>query len=168
MIKIIGYHTCRENSIISDTPFLSNNKRSWLTQGYYFWTDSIYFAHQWGNDGYSGKYCIVKCKIEVENKHLLDLIGNVGDQEYFYRQYNKLKKKNSQIDVRSVIVYLRELEANYPNFFPYKAIKAQDNKEGNIIKVKFVKERNETMDVGLKRQQLCLFENAYSCIKHKK
>lgn len=51
MVKIKGYHTCKVDGgwrhILKNAPFISEpNNRQWLTQGYYFWTDSNHFAHK--------------------------------------------------------------------------------------------------------------------------
>ena len=51
--KIDAFHTCHLqgsiSTILEKVPYHSNaNEEQWLGQGYYFWTDSHFFATKWG------------------------------------------------------------------------------------------------------------------------
>lgn len=178
MIKIKGYHTCKVDGglgyIWKHAPFISKadddekeNQRPWLTQGYYFWTDSVHFAHEWGErPPRNGKYAIVECLIEVEKSELLDLVGSVEDQLYFdkiaTKYYHFLKEQNPnavQPTVNVILTYYRK-----KGLLPYHAIKAQDGYSER--KVTFIHNRKEFLPL-VTRQQLCLFDFAVECIKHK-
>lgn len=174
IIKIKGYHTCKLSGW-ENAPFLSvpskPNDRQWLTQGYYFWTDSDHFAHKWGKDSIKGNYAIVECLIEIEKDSLLDLVGSVEDQLYFEEMVNEyykiLKRENPQAKeptVNVVLSYYRELAKTNKNFFPYNAIKAQDGYYKS--KIIFLENKKEFLPL-LTRQQLCLFDFASDCIKSK-
>lgn len=104
-VQIVGYHTCsRDNGITyiqSSAPFHSNPKRKqWLTNGYYFWTDSEHFAHKWGEASYEGRYAIMKCLIVMDKGLLLDLVGNVDDLLYFEELTKKFKAYSARAEVQ--------------------------------------------------------------------
>jgi len=166
IVKIKGFHTCRLNGW-EKAPFLSeDNKRQWLTQGYYFWTDSSHFAHKWGKTSIQGDYAIVECAIEMERKYLLDLVGSVEDQLYFQkiatRYHEVLKKQKPDAKQPTVNVILAFYRKN--GLFPYHAIKAQDMYKEQ--KVTFIHDKNASLPL-VTRQQLCLFGCAFECIKDK-
>ncbi len=176
-VTIFGYHTCKIDGgwsfIRAQAPFISEpNDRQWLTQGYYFWTDSDYFAHKWGKESYGGNYAIMKCRIEVKDDLLLDLVGSTQAQQYFYQLLTKFKNKLESIDpakkptVQAVIAYWRKKEKENPGIglFPFSAIKAQDNSQNS--KLSFIGKK-ECMFIGIQRQQLCLFGGNESLIINK-
>ncbi|MCC2607734.1 hypothetical protein [Planctobacterium marinum] len=159
-----GYHTCKLDNgfdyIVKCIPFKSHSgKNQWLTQGFYFWTDSDYWAKRWGKEGNRviGKFRLELCfKSEV-----LDLVGNVDHQLEFIR----LKKlildklgsigKDRDVTVNQVLSKLRQST----DVFPYLAVKAQDNKK--IENIRFVDPHiNKATMSMLTRQQICVFENA--------
>jgi hypothetical protein len=167
-VHITGYHTCKKDGgwsyILNESPFLSGSgNNQWLTQGYYFWTDSDYFAHKWGKDSYNNEYAIVKCDIEVDEELLLDLVGSTSAQVYFKRLLTKfalkLKKidpsKEASVTVNAVIAYWRKQAKINSNVFPFIAIKVQDGKRGTTLSFSG---KPECMFVDIQRQQLCLFE----------
>jgi len=176
--KIIGYHTCKAKGewgvIWANAPFVSeSNKRQWLTQGYYFWTDSDHFAHKWGEKSIQGNYAIIQCTIEVGSNELLDLIGSLNDQIYFKELldlfHNKLKKANPNAKsptVNAIISFYRESAKSNKQIFPYIAIKAAD-KFSETTCVNFIDNKYEALPL-LSRHQLCLFEVAAGCIKNRK
>lgn len=167
--RLIGYHTCRldggEVFLLENAPFLSKSKNQWLTQGYYFWTDSPFFAHRWGEDSYDGAYAITKCTIELEKSKLLDLVGNVSNQLYFEQLIQMYKKKlsKSAISARSVptveatIAHFRSVGTTQSDLFPFIAIKAFDNPAGTCRPYPFIASRRAAISIPT-RQQLCLFE----------
>ena len=179
MVSIVGYHTCSTKGgpreVIQGAPFLSGGgKRQWLSQGYYFWTDSDYFAHQWGERGYEGDYAIVRCILNIEEVNFLDLVGSVDDQLYFLDQINQFKNflvscevKEEEITVGDII---RLIRAVADVDFPYVAIKAQDillhGKVASRNMFPFRAGRPEQMP-AITRQQICIFESGYGCIVEK-
>lgn len=176
-MTIQAYHSCRTSGgwhyIFKNAPFLSEpNSRQWLTQGYYFWTDSDHFAHKWGGNSLKNDYAVIKCSIDIERHLLLDLVGSVEDQLFFQsmlkRFHKKLKKANpnaKEPTVHAILSFYRRKAGNNPDLFPYQAIKAQDNYSEN--KLSFIDAgRNEQLSL-VTRQQLCLFESASHCIKNK-
>ena len=174
-IQIIGYHTCKIDGgwsyIRENAPFLSGSgDNQWLTQGYYFWTDTDHFAHKWGKDSYNGKYAILKCTLEIENNLLFDLVGSTEAQIYFKKLLTKFlsqaKKRDLNITptVNAVISYWRDKSKNNRDIFPFVAIKAQDERKSKSLSFSGKK---ETLHIGIQRQQICLFEDGISCLKEK-
>jgi len=169
IVHISGYHTCKTEGgwsyVKTESPFLSGpEKTQWLTQGYYFWTDSDHFAHKWGECSYDNDYAIVKCSIEIESELLLDLVGSVESQIYFNKLLAKFREKLKKIDptkeptVQAVISYWRNVSKQNIDVFPFVAIKAQDTLDRyNTNTLSFIGTKEE-MVVSIHRQQLCLFE----------
>ncbi len=177
ILNIRGYHSCKitggKEHIFNNAPFLSElNERQWLTQGYYFWTDSIKFAHKWGELSVKGDYAVLKCLVKIERDLLLDLVGSVEDQLYFdkilHLFYQKLKEADPEAKpptVNAVLSFYRKEAEENQDIFPYCAIKAQDAYSES--KVLFT-ERGRGEELPLvTRQQLCLFEFASYCIHNK-
>lgn len=164
----ICYHTCKLKNgydfIVENIPFKSGNgSNQWLTEGFYFWTDSDYWAKKWGHENTRviGKFEVELCN----NKELLDLVGNVNHQLHFINLKNIILKKlkaeqKSIITINQIIGLLREEE----DVFPYLAVKAQDGK--TIEKIHFVDPSiNHSKLALVTRQQLCVFEQAKNRIK---
>ncbi|MCK5899166.1 MAG: hypothetical protein KAG06_08855 [Methylococcales bacterium] len=180
IVHILGYHTCKAEGgwsyIKSESPFLSGSgSNQWLTQGYYFWTDSDYFAHKWGKNSYNDDYAIVKCHMEIENSLVLDLVGSVESQILFKKALDKYRARlnkanpNSKQEptVQAVIAFLRKVSKQNSGVFPFAAIKAQDTStKYNINTIPFTGGKEE-MITNIQRQQLCLFE-CYSNLITKK
>ena len=173
ILKIQGYHTCRVDGgyeyILENAPFISEpNNRQWLTQGYYFWTDSDYFAHKWGKESIKGDYVIVECAIELEAMFLLDLVGSVKHQQHFEKLLNLFIEKFNKTDakdkptVSEVIAFYRNQAKKNRQVFPYKAIKVQDTYQES--KIMFVNNKFASLPL-ITRQQLCLFD--CDCVKRK-
>ncbi len=162
---IIGFHTCR-NSGSLNFPFLSNDHaKTWLTQGYYFWTDSDTWGHFWGNNSVRGTdYAILKCKIKFKEDDYLDLVGNARHLELFAEFVNLIgikSEKDDEITIRQIIQWCRFLEKTSSGAFPYLGIKAADFPEEHYHFVKNIKDKMVTLN----RQQLCVFEDAKDKIK---
>ena len=181
MASIVGYHTCKQGGgwsfIGSEAPFLSGSgHRQWLTQGYYFWTDSDHYAIEWGqkNKKYDGTYAIVKCKIEIDDDDFFDLVGSVKHQLYFRRELAKYRSRleragrnPKELTVSNTLRLLRAKQAETNGYFPFVAIKAQDDPEGKTcFYVTGDNDRRERMPI-LTRQQICLFESGYKYIVEK-
>ncbi|MGP3038393.1 hypothetical protein [Serratia nevei] len=166
----IGYHNCRDDGgyeyLRQHVPFLSGNgENQWLTQGYYFWTDSPYWAEKWNS---KHQTAISEFTISFHNdEELLDLVGNSRHIHEFGRMRQKvadsLKMKDlSKVTVNQIIGYFRKIERSRSGFFPYLAVKAQDSTKDDAFSVmRFVKAwyRKETLACHT-RQQLCVFSHA--------
>jgi hypothetical protein len=175
-VQIIGYHTCKTDGgwsyINSEAPFLSGSgDNQWLTQGYYFWTDSSHFAHKWGKDSYNNDYSIIECKLIMDVEKLFDTVGSTKAQLYFEKLLIRFRNKLKKIDpkreptVQSVIDYWRKEAKKNIEIFPFLAIKAQDGFRGSRISFSGGVEK---MQVGIQSQQLCLFENGLHLLQEKK
>jgi len=166
----IGYHNCRDEGgyeyLRSNVPFLSGGgDNQWLTQGYYFWTDSPYWAEKWNRNK---KTTISKFTIVFhEDDELLDLVGNTRQMFEFQtmrnRVANHLKVSDAaKITVSQVISFFRKLEEQDKSvgLFPYLAVKAQDNARTGLFKrMLFTKYRTEALCL-VTRQQMCVFAHA--------
>lgn len=166
----IGYHNCRDEGgydfLRENVPFLSGEgDNQWLTQGYYFWTDDIYWAERW-NPG--KKTTISKFTITFhEDNELLDLVGNTKQlfefQEMREKVAGNLNIKNvSKITVSQVIAFFRKLneQTKSSGIFPYLAVKAQDAPHnGSFPEMRFTTSRREHLCFAT-RQQMCIFAHA--------
>lgn len=164
MTAHFGYHTCKLDNgfdyIVENIPFQSGGgPNQWLTQGYYFWTDSVHWAKEWGKPRQRaiGKFSIDLCF----QSEVLDLVGNVDHQLEFIKLkeaiLGKLNKdeKRKNVTVNQILSKLRRTK----DIFPYLAVKAQDGKK--IEKINFVDPRFNQAKLSLvTRQQLCVFEEA--------
>ncbi len=175
-IQIIGYHTCKTDGgwsyIESEAPFLSGaGQNQWLTQGYYFWTDSDHFAHKWGEDSYKNDYAIIECTIVMDEDLLFDLVGSTKAQIYFERLLTKFKTKLKKINpakeatVHGVIKYWRKQAEKNKDVFPFAAIKVQDVFGHPTLTFTGAREK---MHITIQRQQLCLFESGLHLLQEKK
>ncbi len=189
-INFLCFHTCKnENSeeyILQNAPFHSDRSATqWLGQGYYLWTDSDYFAHEWGKyPPRNGKYAITKFDFVLDNDEVfLDLVGNVEDQlafrdlvaiyEDFLRDVidkcsdvDKQKaahKKLSELCVSTVINFFLSKRK-----FPYIAVKAQDIDSRKTDKLRFVlkgKGNNSSLFYPT-RQQIVVYEDGKTVLKN--
>lgn len=173
---IVAYHVSKPDGgwcyIWRNAPFLSQKKRhsdpaKWLTDGYYFWTDSTHFARHWGQTAYDNSYAISQCTVAVPEKELLDLVGDVEDQLFFRelfdrlkRIYEKEKRPLKYVTVPDVIDWAREKK-----LLPHAAIKASDCPKGSI-NAPFKVESGTKAKTNWRaerlmlptRQQLCVFQ----------
>lgn len=141
VFSVKGYHTCKEKNgiqyIRDNVPFISREDNQWLGQGYYFWTDSEYWARKWMND----PKVISKFSINLEKDKVLDLVGDVTHQELlrdiyglftegsvFHEQY--VEQYGEDISVGTIISFLRlqNVKDGSENFFPFWAVRAKDNR----------------------------------------
>lgn len=173
----VGYHNCRDDGgyehLRSSVPFLSGDgDNQWLTQGYYFWTDSLYWAQKWNH---GKKVAISEFSISFSHdEELLDLVGNTEQIFEFQRMRDKVAgqlhlKDVSKVTVSQVIAFLRKLERQpkTEGIFPYLAIKAQDNaKVGFFRRMSFIAGRREDLCLAT-RQQMCVFAHARDAIAFK-
>lgn len=142
-----------------DAPFLSRERNQWLSQGYYFWTDSVFYAEKWGK----GKRYVYQFKYIVEKEHVLDLVGSVKDQLVFIEDYletfkiltrsiSALKKyEHKNVPIGVIIEILRKYDE-----FPYRAIKAYDIPY-TTKKFKYLEHKPEATSIPT-RQQMVIFK----------
>lgn len=168
-INLTAYHTCHlqgsAKGIFENSPYKSEpNKPQWLGNGYYFWTDCDFFAHQWGKllKKYPKGYAITEYSIQIPQNLLLDLVGNVKDQRYFCKQillYAQKMKIASQdlykIPISKVLDHLRRQAINDQQLFPYQAIKAVDYSKKYCHSYPFLENGKEKLTIP-SRQQLYL------------
>lgn len=183
-VEITCFHTCDNRGtreyILNNSPFLSSSgKTEWLGKGYYFWTDSDYFAHEWGKiPPRNGSYVIVRSRLTIQDEDFLDLVGNVKHQLYFntlvdhYREYLEkiIKTSDNLIETQKLEKVLKNLAVSTvinhykkQKIFDYKVVKAQDIARKSANKLCFVPRRNESLFTPT-RQQLVVYEEAKSCI----
>ena len=153
--------------MLANIPFKSGNgPNQWLTEGFYFWTDSPYWAKKWLPNVHTkviGEFNIELCP----NSELLDLVGNVLQQLEFVKLKNTMldnlkQDQSKQVTVNQIIQYFRKRTL----VFPYHAIKAEDGR--CVEKIKFIdpKLRNNREEIALvTRQQMCVFDTAKHRIK---
>lgn len=190
--KFLCFHTCKnentEEYILQNSPFHSKRTvNQWLGQGYYLWTDSDFFAHEWGKaPPRNNKYAIVQFDLELDNSNdLLDLVGNVADQLAFKALVNEftasLKKAVSDqsvdrakrqrarimlgsLSVSTVIHFFQKKRS-----FPYKAVKAQDIDSNQTQDLQFVVDEVKSKPSLLlypTRQQVVVYEHGKSVLKN--
>lgn len=161
VFSIKGYHTCKDKGgidhIRNNVPFLSRPDNQWLGQGYYFWTDSEYWARRWMND----PKVISEFSICFDKENVLDLVGDVKDQEIFqsiceifkeegslYEEYEK--KFGGKVTVGAIIGFLRK-----QNTFPYWAVRAKDKR--HVSRIFFNSLGNQELFL-VEPHQLCVFQ----------
>lgn len=191
-IKFLCFHTCKnentEEYILQNAPFHSNRTvNQWLGQGYYLWTDSVFFAHEWGKvPPRNNKYAIVQFDLELDNNHdLLDLVGSVADQLAFKGLVDQLtdslnkaiedqtvdrakrikaRKELGSLSVSTVIHFFQKRRN-----FPYKAVKAQDIDSNQTQDLQFVVDGVKSKPSLLlypTRQQVVVYEHGKSVLKN--
>lgn len=171
------YHTCHLegslDTIFEKSPYKCEpNTKQWLGEGYYFWTDSDFFAHMWGRrrEKYPKGYAITEYLVVIPDESFLDLVGNVKDQLFFKKQIQmyakkmelelKSKEDAKKIPISKVIAHLRTCLPNDKSAFKYDAIKAVDYSSSQTNFYRFVKDCMECMPIP-SRQQLFLKELSF-------
>lgn len=187
-LKILGFHTCKNTggreTVLECAPFFSKARggnKQWLSDGYYFWTDSDHYAHEWAKLArFKEGFIIIKALICLKKEQLLDLVGSVDDQRHFQaliewmrKNYEKVKSENHalpQLDfenenISDFVTFLRYINLESPGVFDYSAIKAQDSKQEE--KVKFTPNGWEFCSL-VTRQQICIFSDPERFVFDKK
>lgn len=168
-VHLTAYHTCHLQGSIKDifekSPYESQpSKPQWLGNGFYFWTDSDFFAHKWGklSDKYPKGYAITQYTIQIPQNILLDLVGNVQDQMLFREQilkyakkFNVLAEDINKIPISKVLAHLRLLAKSDKSKFQYRAIKAVDYSRKHTHSYPFLENGKERLVIP-SRQQLYL------------
>lgn len=188
-IKFLCFHTCKNKNtgeyILQNAPFHSDRTvAQWLGQGYYLWTDSDFFAHEWGkHPPRNNKYAIIKFDVILDNEHeILDLVGDVNDQLFFrdlVTQYRnsindaiktiqdkaervKMRQKLSELCVSTVILFFQKRRV-----FPFKVVKAQDIIATQTNNLQFVVDDPKKSALFYPtRQQVVVYEHGKSVLKN--
>jgi hypothetical protein len=184
------FHTCQfkggKEFIISRAPFQSNpSEKQWLGQGFYLWTDSDFFAHDWGNDHYQSQYAINQFEVRVPKAVFWDLVGNVQHQIEFIefkdqfhclldeiveqatpakRQQTQQKiqrLKQQEIKVSTLFWVLRNLRK-----LAYKVVKASDIKSKKTESIEFIAGKGGECLFLPTRQQIVVYPESKSMIHH--
>ncbi len=169
--KVKAYHTCEyrgesKDELFSKLPIMSEdnkNYRQWLTQGIYFWTDSITHAEKWKSKSYKER---VISEFEIvfnECEEIFDLVGNVKHIEFLFEIAKEIVNKEIDICTSSmtISVILEYLKTNYigTEIFPFVAIKAGDFPKLSYEKYVFSdKDKIPILFKPILRQQLCIFD----------
>lgn len=180
MVELVCYHTCQNKGgkefILKNAPFHSDTtKPQWLGQGYYLWTDSDHYAHQW----LQGDYAIIKAKVEVDEFLFLDLVGNINSQLFFEKlildykvslkekiahctdkhKRKQLLEASKSLSISDVILHYRKARK-----FPFKVVKAQDITAKDTQQIPFLREGFEKF-LYPTRQQIVVYSEAKGLIK---
>ena len=179
---ICGYHTCNDegeyDEIRENIPFLSgNDDGQWLTQGYYFWTDSEKNARHWGKQNQisgrcKGGYVIAKFTIKLKKGELFDLVGNSEHEDFLQGVSKRLAgilsrgndTKNKSITVNQIISYLREQAKHNIEVFPYIAIKSWHTRDADNGKPIPYSYKNKVYYPLGNVRQLCVFDKGRESI----
>nr|WP_314876912.1 hypothetical protein [uncultured Pseudomonas sp.] len=166
--SVKGFHTCRadgtKEELQEKVPFLSECDDQWLGRGYYFWTDTDYWAHKW----LKGEKVISRFNIKMKRDGVLNLVDSVEDQITFKKILDCFstgvlgmayqEKFNSEICVSQVLTWLREeCKGLSGGIFPYGAVKAKDyRREGSVPFLANPRSREELPLV--ERHQICVYD----------
>lgn len=189
LVHIDCFHTCQSDGgkefIISRAPFLSGTDKQWLGQGYYLWTDSDFFAHDWGEIHYQSRYAINQFEVQVPKHLFWDLVGNVQHQREFIDFKNQFhclldeilksaspakrqktqqtiqRLKQQEIKVSTLFWVLRTLRK-----LAYKVVKASDLKSKQTESLEFVQGRGGECLFLPTRQQIVVYPEAKDMIHH--
>ncbi|WP_164072403.1 hypothetical protein [Acinetobacter pittii] len=184
------FHTCKldggKDFIISRVPFPSDSQqKQWLGQGFYLWTDSDFFAHEWGRDHYQSSYAINQFEVRVPRDLFWDLVGNVQHQiefvnfkDQFYclldeiveratpakrqqtqQQIQRLKQQ--EIKVSTLFWVLRHLRK-----LAYKVVKASDIKSKKTESIEFIGGKGGECIFLPTRQQIVVYPESKYMIHH--
>lgn len=168
MHEFLVFHTCHlqgsARDIFNNSPYKSDSRlEQWLGQGYYFWTDSDYFAKCWGEkaDKYPKGYAITSYILKISDELILDLVGNTRHQlkfkdqiiEYAYRMGIELKdeQKALNIPISKVLDHLRGEAQRDSKLFKYSVIKVAD-KPKMSINSPFLEGHNEKLIIPTRQQ----------------
>lgn len=186
MIQITCYQTCKIESkdwqtLYNEFPhhaWNGKNKFQWLSDGYYFWPDSVRFAEWWGKDRLKQPYCITRYSIHIEHAMIFDMVGNVSHIEYFFehllRAYKVLFEKARKFSptklpeptIATVIDHMRKFYKE--QVFNFRAMKVYDAWIDENFAIDFTPGAKGTEYFpGLPRIQICIFTGEEECIRDK-
>ena len=126
------YHTCHLagslDNIFRNSPYeCDTNDKQWLGVGYYFWTDSEYFAQKWGelDRKYPKGYVITEYQVEIPEESFLDLVGNVKDQLFFRKQILDYVERQGYTSIRLLTRNTNTYSVNLYTKLGYQVVKTQ-------------------------------------------
>lgn len=169
VFSITAYHTCREEGSADElrerVPFISRPDNQWLGKGYYFWTDSDYWAKLW----MAGRPTVVsKFSISIPKIKVLDLVGNVSHQVLFkdicetiskHKETKELYRRSygEELTVGTMLSWLRDYNKGKEDdsFFPFWAVKATDKRSVSSIKFSPSTEKKIFL---VEPHQMCVYE----------
>ncbi len=181
MEQQLYFQTCEDKGLHQDivqaSPFKSEqNKRQWLTQGYYFWIEDIELAHLWGRFAKRNSYVIVQYNLDFSDfGPILDLISSPKQIRFFSELLNRLltrlrtEKECVELTVSDVINYYKKLHSEGKMEFPFKGIKCCDEQTKRQLRFRYTDKKGcleETIALN-NRHQICLFEIDEKVIKDK-
>lgn len=162
MIPKILFQTLadRDNAdfVEANAPFLCQNAKAWLGNGYYFWDTFIENAHWWGEQVHFRKYIICKFRCDFDD-NCFDLVGNTEHMLAFGALLNELQQK-LKIDLDNTTVR-KILELFKKNIgFDFEAIRVSgiNSKSGSnyIYRLKFNPDKPQYLDYK-PAIQICIF-----------
>lgn len=166
--EALGYHTCRadgsKDELRHKVPFLSRKKGQWLGQGYYFWTESDYWARKWRRKG--EEIVISEFKICIEREKLLDLVGSLKDQQNCARIFRLFSSRHGNKHSASAVFSWLLDEREKPgreSIFHYWAVRAKDTPKGTT-RYPFIGSQEQANEARgfeelllMERHQMCVY-----------
>lgn len=158
--EIEGFHTCLNKGspeeIKEAIPFLSEREEQWLGQGYYFWSESDYWAKLWkrNEDTVIGEFFI-----KIPQEKFLDL-NSVKKQIWLKATMEKLTTLLKHgLNVSEVLYYLIEKEKLLRNgkMFPYVATRAKDKRCVQEVPFLLTDKADPEVLCLVERQQICVY-----------
>lgn len=138
-MKTIGHHTCRKESgetfVLQESPFFAEHnpeqeKFQFLGSGYYFWDNNIELAKVWGRGHCNNDYYIVEVDFDLTSDNCFDLVGNRYHQIHLINYLHVFKEITGEDKkdwtINQCIQFLRELNEEDEEVFPYKFVRAID------------------------------------------
>jgi hypothetical protein len=96
--------------IEDNAPFICDNSKAWLGDGYYFWDTFINNARWWGEISYQNDYIVCQSVCDDLDERCFDLVGNTNHLNLLRLTIDEMKQKNLLTGIptlRRVINHLR-------------------------------------------------------------
>lgn len=171
MLKV--FHACKNQGddayIQKNAPFLSvhtSEKPKWLTEGYYFWLGTDFYAKSWSYSQVNGNV-IIRYKLNLSYDKPLDIFDLVGNPEhqYLFNEYakayieekNRREANNNKKITKPVVPEVIEKMRRNSKFASFKSIKCVDNRRKGVDEYKFSENSSEGMIVN-NPIQICVFK----------
>ncbi|HLO91988.1 MAG TPA: hypothetical protein VK172_12565 [Lentimicrobium sp.] len=150
----------RDNAdfVEENAPFICENAKAWLGNGYYFWDTFIENAHWWGEQVHSGKYIICKFRCDFDDR-CFDLVGNTEHMQaldlVIREMQRKLKIDLDTTTVRRILEFFKQKIG-----FDFEAIRVSgiNSKSGSnyIFRLKFNYDKPQYLDYK-PAIQICIY-----------
>jgi hypothetical protein len=184
ILKTIGHHTCKKDGgevlVLKESPFFAEHnpeeeKFQFLGSGYYFWDNNIELAKVWGKGRYSDDYYVIEIDFELTSENCFDLVGNRYHQIHllnYIKEYEELTGENKEDwTVNQCIQFLRELNIEDEQVFPYKFVRAVDLLKHTKFKaqhlMKFI-DSKENYTIMNPKIVICVFDKEELNLQSKK